>query len=264
MPRRPGGKYKGAIKRLKCEATLKAEADAREKIALEHRLHELQARQEEERKLAARGLQSAKAAEEEAKKQRIANALMGSGNTDTLRKYFANWKVGHYANRQEVEKDNREKNWRMACTICAGVPGGCGACTLLNDVIFDLPFDAAMRAAHAQGARPAQLGRSSSTPTLPPLRPSNGRGLQSLQTSLPQKRSMAALPPAECTEEVAHWATGRRCLLDREKCRMVFMDRVLHQPGALYHPGGGPKVPLQELEREWGIRARPDESLLSF
>jgi len=140
MPRKPGGKYKGAVKRTKGEETLQAEAEERGRKARElavQRAAELKARQ----LTAGHGLKSSKEEEEEAKKQRIINMLVG-GKKDA-KKYFQNWIVGIRQVKKERAMEEREGSWRFSC----GCPPGphsvhqCQAYHRLRSSDFQMPFD---------------------------------------------------------------------------------------------------------------------------
>merc|ERR1719343_1426200 len=118
-PRKPGGKYKGAIKRQKGEETLMAEAQERRKKALEEHLKRVEAKRETDHR-AAEELNKRRKAEEEAVKQRILNFLMnGNKGAAAKAKYFKAWIMGKDIYQREKVVVARDNAWRASCS-CEG------------------------------------------------------------------------------------------------------------------------------------------------
>eukprot|EP00927_Polykrikos_kofoidii_P008303 TRINITY_DN13443_c0_g1_i1.p1 TRINITY_DN13443_c0_g1~~TRINITY_DN13443_c0_g1_i1.p1 ORF type:complete len:314 (+),score=47.71 TRINITY_DN13443_c0_g1_i1:193-1134(+) len=162
MPRRPGGKYKGAVTREKGEETLAAEAIER---AARDRAKAIQRAQELRRGGLAGGhaFASTKADEEEARKQRILNYLIGGKKT--AGKYFKLWIVGVRNLAKEKALIHREASWRRSCG-CKDRKCGvhdCQAANKLSGALFELPFEGAYKrrlAAATQNAFSLMRGSS--------------------------------------------------------------------------------------------------------
>lgn len=118
MPaRKPGGKYKGKIPRVKGEATLQAELEAKRRKAYEAQIARLQERRQAEL-MAARGLRSAAEEEEEAKRQRIMAMFGGGGRHGKVKKFFKYWKIGLIQIKKDKAIQERMTCWRRSCEYC--------------------------------------------------------------------------------------------------------------------------------------------------
>lgn len=232
MPRRVGGKYKGKIGREKGEETLAQEAEEKKRIATEKRLAELA-----EKRAADAGLGNAvdRRAEEEARRQRIANLLMGGGRGALLKKYFGNWKIGKEKVKKEKADYIRMTCWRKSCEYCIptqGCPAGCSCHRKLHDVEFGMPYD--FRLGELVGSRSgfrvstAGSSRPSTTQPKPILRTSSAPALPQITVSTlgnTNARSLMPIAPRKnYTEEVYHAASGRRCLLDITTSSIIYAD----------------------------------------
>lgn len=222
-PRRPGGKYKGLIKRNKGEATLQAEAEARARREQEKYI-KLKQEQHQRRLLAASGMHNAKKNEDDERKQRIINMLMG-GRKNNTRKFFQGWVVGVDKLKIEQSMKARNDSWRKSCGHVHNEKENrdeC-ACMELKDSIFLLPRDVlrqqraaeAWSPARSRGATPGttELRLTRSTSALPQLVP-----LDETLTEVTQEETFLEGK----VEEVIHHATGQKCFID-SRMRMSFL-----------------------------------------
>lgn len=182
MPGRLGGKYKGKIDRIKGEATIAAELEAKRRRAEEKALARLNERRNAEA-LAARGLMSKKDLKDQEMKLKVAQ-MFSSGRKGRQRKFFRNFKIGVANSRKERELEERMLCWRRSCVKCGGPleckdwwrqhhevdpfridkgpnselrkcdhcgidtgakSGGCRSWTLQRDPAFQMPYDVLKR-----------------------------------------------------------------------------------------------------------------------
>lgn len=188
MPRRPGGKYKGLIHRTKGEETLAVEAEeraARARMFAVKRVAELKARQ----LTAGHGLKSSKEEEEEAKKMKILNMMVGGKRS--VEKYFLNWIVGVRQVKKEKMLHLREAEWRKSCDCRHGHGDWrwCQAAGKLSSALLELPFDHFRKEAELQNLR--SIPQQGQTPT--------GRPAIERSTTT----SALALPPLNATSTMA-------------------------------------------------------------
>mmetsp|Transcript_31322 Transcript_31322/g.82367 ORF Transcript_31322/g.82367 Transcript_31322/m.82367 type:complete len:298 (+) Transcript_31322:150-1043(+) len=145
-PRRPGGKYKGTVMRVKGEESLKAAAEAARARALEEHIARLEAKKETDKK-AAEELAYRERLKQEETRQKIIALWMG-GRKGSTQKFFKAWIKGMAVVKEEKKNLERDNAWRRSC-CCTDGPcvGGCAAYLRLRDPGFSLPFDAARRSA---------------------------------------------------------------------------------------------------------------------
>lgn len=161
-PRRPGGKYRGVIKRFKGEATREEEQDEARAKALQKYVAEQQAKKEAA--LLMPEVSNTKADQEA--RLKIINMMLG-GRRGNVRKFFNLWMQGMQVMKYEKTIRARDLAWRRSCgchdNFCL-----CGAQESLSDIGFKMPFDVRqerMARAIATKARMAELARAN----LPPL-----------------------------------------------------------------------------------------------
>jgi len=141
-PRRPGGKYKGLVKKTKGANELAKEAEEERRKRLQEQAERAEAKRAAENKLKDASLKSAKEQEAEVRKQRILNMLVG-GRKGDLKKFFKSWVVGLVAVKRERVLKERERAWRCSCRVCldgssaaGAVPGPGMMCTAITQPPF--------------------------------------------------------------------------------------------------------------------------------
>jgi len=222
-PRRPGGKYKGKIPRNKGEATLQAEAEARARQDQENYI-KFKQEQHQRRLLAGSGMQHARRSEEDERKQRILNVLMG-GRKNNTKKFFHSWVTGVDKVLDEKTMKAREDAWRSSCGHVYHDKENCEECAYmaLRDPVFLLPRDEERQRRAAGALSPAGLRRitpgnaelrlTRSAASLPQLVPFDETGTEATTQEEPFLNGDVV--------EAMHHATGNRCLID-SRMRMTF------------------------------------------
>lgn len=242
-PRRPGGKYKGAVSRFKGEATLEKEFQDGRSRMLQKYIKE----QEEKKRTAMAGEYVAKFRMESHNKDlqvKVVSFMIGS-RTDLLKGAWKLWIDGRNAVWKEKAVQKRDLAWRASCT-CVDTQGGrCEVHHALTDVGFRMPFDLARDAARRREEelkvleaekkrRPLHLlalptspqeriSRAASDTTLPghvhkSVWPCHCRVCFDPSTVDPNFMDITKAKPS------VHYRTGRRVLLDENTMRFCMFD----------------------------------------
>lgn len=238
------------IVRAKGEATLAEEA----RLAAQKKREEMARKLYEKKQadlMAAHNLKNNKEAEDEARKQRIMQMLMG-GKKGNSKKFFKAWVIGCALVKKERLSLERKARWMQGCNCPEHHTGPCGVDRMLRDPVFEMPFDALQRTLGSMSGYGGtdSMWRSKSSPQLAAStgpfsfsRPGGGsQALPALGAS-PGKQAVAgsrafvlgaataAAPPPpppfvdfNISEVVVHQSTGRKCRIDMDNMRMVFDD----------------------------------------
>lgn len=240
-PRRPGGKYRGAISRFKGEETLAQEFEEGRSRMLQKYIKD----QEDKKRDAMMDDYAAKfnlKTKDKAIQMKIVSHFIGH-KSETLRFVLKGWIAGLAASRKEREVENRIFAWRSSCEYCGGLACDCQSYQQLTDVAFKMPFELGREAARR---RQEELEAAAPDTTRRPL------PLPSLQASPAERRARTAsctapggrrqLWPCRCMQcfdpasvdpsfldiakakTAVHFKTGRRVYLDESKMRFVLVD----------------------------------------
>lgn len=248
-PRRPGGKYRGAVSRVKGETTLAKEFEDGRSRMLQKYIKE----QEEKKRAGMLGELAAKVKFDLNTKAgksvqiKVVSFMMES-QQELLRDVFRLWLDGQIVSRKETEVLKRTRAWRSSCQVRANQ--ACDCCESyhkLTDAVFKMPFELARDAARR---REEELKAA-----LDAKKPLRRLPLPALSTSLQHMVSRTAsgtalhprahknqLWPCKCKDcldpstldvnfvDVAnattctHFKTGRRVFLDEGTMRFVMLD----------------------------------------
>jgi len=169
-PRRPGGKYKGAISRAKGEETLLEESERRRQEALEEHIARMEAKRMEGGKKASEEFLKLQHEKREALKQKYAS-MFHMGRKGRFQKCFRAWLVGMHIYKKERIVMERDIAWRKSCACSdADCRGGCTTHMRLRDVGYQLPTDAALKSGGFFSALAGRLSFGGAQPlTLPSL-----------------------------------------------------------------------------------------------
>lgn len=245
-PRRPGGKYRGAVKRDKADATLEKEYEEGRGKALQRYLDaQEQKKQGAERDKLAAQLQL-DANDKEMSKQVVAY-FIGSKKTD-LRASFQRWIVGMQAVRHDKEVSKRNMAWRSACGNHGPDDRACSCnddlfCNVHKSKWFRMPYDLKKEAKEKQEEQDRLNALAREALKQIPLPPLPGLSKDKLTrkcgslTDLGSGKHMISRWPCRCAEcrnpgdpdpefidrkntrAHVHFKSGRRCFLDESTMR---------------------------------------------
>jgi len=241
-PRRPGGKYRGAIKRELGEDAIGAMLDKEKSKMMQKFMKEIKEQKVEYR------VQATEAQTLKATRMKVVQAFLGTRKI--AKAAFKNWIRGMFVMRHERNKAEREYAWRSSCTAPCAEPGcrQCSSFAKLTDVAFRMPFDVAREAAMKMEATAQQVIGGRAKQLLPPLvsveqamRPVRAKSLTDIKacskkTNIPCRCSECVLKSGnqmkvgpnfmdyENAVPTIHYKTGRRCFLDESQMRFCIRD----------------------------------------
>lgn len=250
-PRRPGGKYRGAVSRQKADSTLEKEYEE----GRSRQLHKYLVTQEQKKAGAEREKLAAQlqmdADGKEVSKQVVAY-MLGSKKTD-LRASFQKWILGMQAVRHEKEVNKRNMAWRSACGNNGPDDRACSCnddlfCNVHKSRWFRMPYDLKKEAKQKQEEQDRLDAIAREAMKQIPLPPLPGLGADRLMrksgslTSLGSGKHMISRWPCRCAEcrnagdpdpefiDVknatmhVHFKSGRRCFLDQSTMRFYTFE----------------------------------------
>lgn len=261
-PRLPG-KWKGRVKRNESEAEKMESIKKAQSMEQQKALNKLAA------KKAAEELQKKRRLEMEGRKgkdkidpMKAARALAGNKDGVIIKLFWGAWKIGVKICQQEKALQKREKWWRKGCTRDGSCVGGCGACNLLKDSTYQLPFGAEAKSMFgvkeagttllaasrlsfgavglpATGlgidiperatTAPSGMNRSGSLPSLGAMLPGVNRpGTSSNVASRLQSGRWEETPQIGHWEEAVRWGSGQKCWYNKRIGRISYVDPVRH------------------------------------
>lgn len=198
---------------------------------------------------------------------KAARALAGDKASSLLKIFWAAWRVGVKICHQMKMLENREKAWRSSCIRDHRCVGNCGACNILKDSKFKLPYGAEahhLPSLHEVGSATLAANRLGTADTYTwnargldasPMEHRAGtapswmglnRSMPSLATALPTdasnygydgeaiSRARTPLLKGGKWEEATRWASGRKCWYNKVTGQITYIDPVHHDSEGNY------------------------------